>query len=576
MARFSTDQGRGYTRLVRTDSWERRGDGESELIVRVARKPSESSPSMKRFGAFLQYMQQIYGMHVPQMKWQKGGSRHKKMDNPGHFDVQSDEEEEFDVLGSIFDLTQFRVRMIFTALYEREAVENETDDGDVDIEGKTIKYSTFREGLDQLGLDIKDENFMEILKNIDKDASGDINLHEFERAIKEVQMSVLFRPDLVSHWRSSFVSTSKLSSIDYNANFHHYQPHLASDTDMKGWIQRKRPSWTNVRWIHLDGRDPLILQRLAVKYKLHPLSLEDAMENTRAKVHRFDGYYFISCPVIKVVKHVDSSRILELHEIYPSRDVTAIFHGQASFFVKNDYSLVISVITTSDELSADYLDDFFMDIREKLLSPTSLLRQYDGSYLLYELLDKIVDRIVDVKNVFGTVINELRMELRHSKLTFDIHELEPFQEQIMELLHLLRPMQRMLHLCVQDKSIVSSDCALYLHDAQDHLEMCIEELAANISVIQSLRSERKRMREEHMDNNMFIFTLITVVFLPAQFVTGVYGMNFHFMPELSWKQSYFVFWVLILCYFFSAFTLIPRLQSRVQKMAKMPALRKLV
>eukprot|EP00894_Picocystis_sp_ML_P002885 jgi/Pico_ML_1/53402/g3957.t1 len=197
MARFSTDQGRGYTRLVRTDSWERRGDGESELIVRVARKPSESSPSMKRFGAFLQYMQQIYGMHVPQMKWQKGGSRHKKMDNPGHFDVQSDEEEEFDVLGSIFDLTQFRVRMIFTALYEREAVENETDDGDVDIEGKTIKYSTFREGLDQLGLDIKDENFMEILKNIDKDASGDINLHEFERAIKEVQMSVLFRPDLI-------------------------------------------------------------------------------------------------------------------------------------------------------------------------------------------------------------------------------------------------------------------------------------------------------------------------------------------------------------------------------------------
>eukprot|EP00894_Picocystis_sp_ML_P002824 jgi/Pico_ML_1/53341/g3904.t2 len=196
MARFSTDQGRGYTRLVRTDSWERRCDGESELIVRVARKPSESSPSMKRFGAFLQYMQQIYGMHVPQMKWQKGGSRHKKMDNPGHFDVQSDEEEEFDVLGSIFDLTQFRVRMIFTALYEREAVENETDDGDVDIEGKTIKYSTFREGLDQLGLDIKDENFMEILKNIDKDASGDINLHEFERAIKEVQMSVLFRPDL--------------------------------------------------------------------------------------------------------------------------------------------------------------------------------------------------------------------------------------------------------------------------------------------------------------------------------------------------------------------------------------------
>jgi magnesium transporter len=35
-----------------------------------------------------------------------------------------------------------------------------------------------------------------------------------------------------------------------------------------------------------------------------------------------------------------------------------------------------------------------------------------------------------------------------------------------------------------------------------------------------------------------IFTIINVIFLPPTLIASIYGMNFHFMPELSWKYGY--------------------------------------
>jgi magnesium transporter len=41
-------------------------------------------------------------------------------------------------------------------------------------------------------------------------------------------------------------------------------------------------------------------------------------------------------------------------------------------------------------------------------------------------------------------------------------------------------------------------------------------------------------------------TIISLIFLPITFIAGVYGMNFNYMPELNWKYSYFVLWIVVL------------------------------
>jgi magnesium transporter len=49
-----------------------------------------------------------------------------------------------------------------------------------------------------------------------------------------------------------------------------------------------------------------------------------------------------------------------------------------------------------------------------------------------------------------------------------------------------------------------------------------------------------------MNEVMKILTIIATIFIPLTFLAGVYGMNFHYMPELSWKWGYPVLWCVMI------------------------------
>lgn len=48
---------------------------------------------------------------------------------------------------------------------------------------------------------------------------------------------------------------------------------------------------------------------------------------------------------------------------------------------------------------------------------------------------------------------------------------------------------------------------------------------------------------------MKALTIVSTIFLPMSFVAGVYGMNFHFMPEISWPYGYLFAWVVFVAIF---------------------------
>jgi len=43
-----------------------------------------------------------------------------------------------------------------------------------------------------------------------------------------------------------------------------------------------------------------------------------------------------------------------------------------------------------------------------------------------------------------------------------------------------------------------------------------------------------------------VLTIISTLFIPLTFIVGIYGMNFHFMPELQWRWSYPILWGIML------------------------------
>merc|ERR1712039_249634 len=107
------------------------------------------------------------------------------------------------------------------------------------------------------------------------------------------------------------------------------------------------------------------------------------------------------------------------------------------------------------------------------------------------------------------------------------------------------PMNRLLTHIIQDKAI-KDDVTLYLRDVADNVEAIEDDIRALITRCESLESQLERLQAQKTERTVYVLTVMSGIFLPAQFLTGVYGMNFEFMPELHWRYSYGVFWIAII------------------------------
>jgi len=108
----------------------------------------------------------------------------------------------------------------------------------------------------------------------------------------------------------------------------------------------------------------------------------------------------------------------------------------------------------------------------------------------------------------------------------------------------------LLHI-ISDERIVEG-ATLYFKDILDNLDIIGESVKVLETNCNELRDEYDKMLTTSRDRTIYTLTVVTTVFLPAQFLAGVYGMNFAYMPELSWKPSYYIFWAVCFLFFLSA------------------------
>eukprot|EP00055_Hartaetosiga_balthica_P012556 m.61413 g.61413 ORF g.61413 m.61413 type:complete len:353 (+) comp7991_c3_seq2:117-1175(+) len=86
---------------------------------------------------------------------------------------------------------------------------------------------------------------------------------------------------------------------------------------------------------------------------------------------------------------------------------------------------------------------------------------------------------------------------------------------------------------------------VYLRDLYDQVETIMSELEEMQEVTHNMFQLYQSFQDERMNQFLLVLTMVTTVFIPAQFLTGLWGMNFEEMPELRWKHGYVLFWVLV-------------------------------
>lgn len=275
-----------------------------------------------------------------------------------------------------------------------------------------------------------------------------------------------------------------------------------------------------VNWVNLDGLSNLeIIEKLQSHFSLHALLIDDVLNDQRPKSEEYEDYLFFT---LKMLYRIDN---------------TGIDYEQISFVLGKDF------LISFQEKEGDLFDGF----RERIRLDQGKVRKKEGDYLLYRLIDIIVDNYYNVLERIGDLIEETEDVAYENPSYQTFHKIQYLKKELIFLRKALYPLREGLSKIVKGESeFIQEDNLRYFGDVYDHVAHLIDSLDTYKDLTSSLLDIHINAMNTRMNEVMKVLTVISTIFMPLTFIVGVYGMNFSFMPELHWKWGYYVVWAIMI------------------------------
>jgi magnesium transporter len=270
-----------------------------------------------------------------------------------------------------------------------------------------------------------------------------------------------------------------------------------------------------VTWINVDGLgDAAVIQKLGEIFELHRLALEDVINvHQRAKAESYGQYFFI------VGRMAELKQRLEI--------------DQLSLFLGRNYVL------TFQEVPGDCFDS----VRDRIRKGSGRLRVAGPDYLAYALLDAFIDHYCPLLEAYGERLEALEddvVERPDANLMPQIHEV---RRDLLAIRRAVWPLRDALSTLVREESpFITAETRIYLRDCYDHVIQVMDLLENYRDLASSLVEVYLTSVSNRMNEVMKVLTIIGTIFIPLTFLAGVYGMNFHYFPELNKPWGYPAFW----------------------------------
>jgi magnesium transporter len=304
---------------------------------------------------------------------------------------------------------------------------------------------------------------------------------------------------------TSFGGSFEITATTYGPDGFHTQ----KVTSVEQAARLRRPN--NVLWMHLEGTaDTETLRAIGRTFGVHNLALEDiANQHTRAKVEAYGERGFIVLPHLRWIDGVEVSPL-------------PILFGK---------DFLLSFL--------DHPSPFLASIRERLANQTALAARAQAEYLAYALVDALVDDIFPVLEHASEALSNVEQDIAQSPSDTTLARIHLLRRQLTYLHRTVWPMRDAINDLVWEcKDLFSEETRLFLRDCADHMYQAID-------AVESLRDGSSNLVEMHISasNNRMneiikVLTIISTIFIPLNFIVGIYGMNFHHMPELDWVYGY--------------------------------------
>ncbi|MEM1368594.1 MAG: magnesium/cobalt transporter CorA [Cyanobacteria bacterium P01_H01_bin.15] len=277
----------------------------------------------------------------------------------------------------------------------------------------------------------------------------------------------------------------------------------------------------SVSWIDIQGLGTeSALKEIGNVFNLHPLLLEDVVNvPQRPKIEVYPEHVLVIAQMV-TQKHDDGFDI-----------------EQIGFVLGSNYLL------TFQEDS----DDYFNLVRDRIKKPKSRLRQRGPDYLLYLLLDALVDGFFPLMETCGDRIEELEEDVALNPTRDILGEIYGIRRDLLALRRAAWPLRSVINQLIQeDNELITSDTQIYLRDCYDHIIQLVDILEIYRELASSLMDIYLSAMSNKMNEVMNFLTVISTIFIPLTFIVGVYGMNFKYMPELDWRLGYWLCWGVML------------------------------
>ncbi|MHB1158452.1 MAG: magnesium/cobalt transporter CorA [Phycisphaerales bacterium] len=330
-------------------------------------------------------------------------------------------------------------------------------------------------------------------------------------------------PGIEHHDLSRMSSTGEkvyITCIDYSPKQVQRRDIEAGRFD--AFLAEHRPDWCKVRWINIDGlTDMRVIEAMARKYDLHPLAIEDLLHfPQRPKVDAYGG---------------DGEHQARLFIITHMLQMTGdtLNSEQISIFLGHNTVLTFQITR----------GDIWDSIRERIGKDGSRLRENDAGFLVYALLDAMVDYCFPILEQYGERLEDLEeriLDHPDQRIIRQVHavrrELLLLRREVWPMREMVQQLQREPHECM------SENTRTYLRDVYDHTVQIIDFIETCREMAAGLAETYMTAMGNRMNEVMKVLTIIATIFIPITFLAGVYGMNFKHFPELDWKYGYFTFW----------------------------------
>lgn len=276
-------------------------------------------------------------------------------------------------------------------------------------------------------------------------------------------------------------------------------------------------------WLNLDILNKKSVEIVGNNIGLHALIIEDILSiHQRPKVDEFENYF--TC-------------VLQM--LYYNQTNNDIESEQVSFVLGKNF-----LFTFQDDSHRDLFDS----IREKLKTPITKLRQQGCDYLMYALLDSIVDNYFEVLENLGEQIEKLEEDITKNMTdNYTMNRINNLRKELIFFKRNTSPVRELISSIIRsDHPFIIDNNNKYFKDIYDHIIQVIELTENYRDVISNIRDLYLSQTNLKLNEIMKFLAIVTALLAPATVIGGIFGMNFDRIPYLHHQNGFWIATLLML------------------------------